>query len=614
MEFGNIRQLLAFWGFFSVIFASSNISNDSESHDSNQTYASLGLFDCSFETEDHSGKEQILKFIDEKKELIFIHFHLQNFSNIFPFESGAKIYKMLNLVRTAGGFGNELLRLHPQFEQLSLGTLVFGVEHVDIQLKHMSSECFFNSTEEHVHKNLIAFATKEFRLLENSSSDQRICSIYVDNINGRAEFYYKCCFRNANFSFECSIIEKTFWVNILFFAMTFIYIVAFLYSPLLIPTSWYKKNVATFTFCPSKAISIFLTKEDETSKGDENTDILKNNNIKHMTKLKSYVIKIDKPSCVYLDIKEVKIRLQDTKTASSSFVPGSMFHFLYRTFVECRVKDHEYVKDCCEAKCCLCSEDLKWLSFLQLFVQILFVICLLIPWCLRVLFFYLYEENDRSEREHFANTLNLEYPNVFQWNLTYSLKPDHSFFIMCYVLPFFTFFIKSSIKRVLDKARIDKYAKDINKLFKSGLKNVLKPCTKCGIFGIVICPIYLALIAPYIIIRYILPYIPLVTTSFLLLFSFMLDINEYAQKIFKKKHITKKALLKFTVLLICYILFLLSFATSLILCLEVIVFFSSDSNVCCNRSYTKCFPSCHVRYFCRNSYFLCVQFNKTSSK
>ncbi|CAC5369967.1 unnamed protein product [Mytilus coruscus] len=251
---------------------------------------------------------------------------------------------------------------------------MFGVEHVDVQLKHMSSECFFNSTEEQVHKDLIAFATKEFRLLENSSSDQRICSMYVDNINGRAEFYYKCCFRNANFSFECRIIEKTFWVNILFFAMTFIYIVAFLYSPLLIPTSWYKKNVVTFTFSLSKTIFISFTKKDTKSNVDHNTYILTNKDKEHMDNFKSKVSVLDKTnnkdkaSCVYWDIKEVKIRLQDTKKTSSTFVPGSMFHFLYRTFVECRVKDHEYVEECCDAKCCPCYEDLKWLSFLQLFI------------------------------------------------------------------------------------------------------------------------------------------------------------------------------------------------------------------------------------------------------
>ncbi|CAG2184586.1 unnamed protein product [Mytilus edulis] len=190
---------------------SSNISTVSVSNESLHTNVSLDMFDCSFRTVDRNGKEQILKFIDEGNELIFIHFNLHNFSNIFPFESGAKIYKMLNLVRTAGSFGDELLLLHPQFEQLSMGTLMFGVEHVEIQLSPMSSECLFNLTEEQVHTDLITFATREFRLLENLNSNHRICSMHVKNINERADFYYECCFRNVNFTFECRTIEEHFW-------------------------------------------------------------------------------------------------------------------------------------------------------------------------------------------------------------------------------------------------------------------------------------------------------------------------------------------------------------------------------------------------------------------
>lgn len=187
---------------------SSIISTVSVPNESLHTNVSLDVFDCSFRTVDRYGKEQILKFIDEKKKLIFIHFSLQNFSDMVPLISGKKNYKMLNLVRTAGSFWDELLLLHPQFEQLSLGTLKFGVEHVNIQLKPLSSECFTISTEEQVHTHLINFATNEFRLLENSSSPHRICSMYAEDIKGHAEFYYKCCFRDVSFSFECIINEK----------------------------------------------------------------------------------------------------------------------------------------------------------------------------------------------------------------------------------------------------------------------------------------------------------------------------------------------------------------------------------------------------------------------
>ncbi|VDI04988.1 Hypothetical predicted protein [Mytilus galloprovincialis] len=303
MEIGNRLQLVLLFGLCSVIFASS-----------------YDVFNCSFLTEDSIGKEKIFRFIDEKKEILFIHFHILNESNMFTSESERKIYKILNLVRTAGGFGNELLLMHPQFEELSLGILMFGVEHVDIQLQPMPRECFVNSTEDKVHNDLMSFATKEFNLLENRNTVNRICSMFVENMNGVAEFNYKCCSQNVKFSFECRIIEKNFWIRNLFFTMTLIYIIAFLYSPLLIPTSWYRTNDSTFSFHLTKPIGISFVKASK-----EKDEIIMYNNIKHMEKLKPLLDDLKESSPVHVNVNTVKIKLVDEiKTVSSSFVPADI--------------------------------------------------------------------------------------------------------------------------------------------------------------------------------------------------------------------------------------------------------------------------------------------------
>lgn len=605
MEFKKIRQSLFLFGLFSVMIDSSNISTVSVSNESLHTNVSLDMFDCSFRTVDRNGKEQILKFIDEGNELIFIHFNLHNFSNIFPFESGAKIYKMLNLVRTAGSFGDELLLLHPQFEQLSMGTLMFGVEHVDIQLSPMSSECLFNLTEEQVHTDLITFATREFRLLENFNSNHRICSMHVKNINERADFYYECCFRNVNFTFECRTIEEHFWVSSLFLVMTFVYIIVFLYSPLFIPTSWYKKSATTYSFHPRQTICIKLTyleKDFFKSNNSSAANTLDYNRILHMKNFKTYVeilkknkdiqskqnsgqneqnsgqneldtlqtnVDIETPvvHVVYLDVHKIDIRLQDTKKAYSTFDPETMFECLdYNN----RVKINEKVQKCCDAECLpmgSCCNSWTWKTCLKSSIQIVCVLCLLIPWLLRVLFFYVYEEKDRNDREYFANKLNLEYPNILKWNITYSLKPDHSFFILCYASLIFTIVLKSFIIRMLDLVEIDKIPENVNKGLLFLLSGILCIFKNCGIIGIVICPIFLSLVVPFIV----LTSVPLVHVLFWLCIA-PLGINELAKEIFPTKSMLIAAL-KFAVVSICYMAFLLSLITSLILVLEVIFFF-----------------------------------------
>lgn len=374
MEIGNRLQLVLLFGFCSVILASSNSSNESkienESIISNQSFQNYDVFNCSFLTEDSIGKEKIFRFIDEKKEIIFIHFHILNESNMFPWKSERKIYKIFNLVRTSGGFGNELLLMHPQFEELSIGILMFGVEHVDIQLQPMTSECFVNSTEDKVHNDLMTFATKEFNLLENLKTVNRICSMFVENMNGIAEFNYKCCSKNVKIAFECRVIEKNFWIKNLFFTMTLIYIIAFLYSPLLIPTSWYRVNASTFSFHLTTPIGISFIKASK----EKDKIIVKYNNIKHMKKLKPLVDKLKDSSPVNVNVNIVKIkRISKMKTVSSTFVPAGIFHYLYRTFIKCHVKNNENVKKCCDAMCCVgpgCK--CRWHECLKAFMQIFF--------------------------------------------------------------------------------------------------------------------------------------------------------------------------------------------------------------------------------------------------
>lgn len=197
------------------------------------------------------------------------------------------------------------------------------------------------------------------------------------------------------------------------------------------------------------------------------------------------------------------------------------------------------------------------------------MICLLFPWFIRVLFFYFYEEEDRNDRTTFAEKLNLGYPNIFQWNLTYSLKPDHPFFILCYVFTFFIIFTKYFVKDLFRAAKIDKIDKKIKKRIKKVFKTILRPCKRYGIIGFIFWPIYITLISPYIIFRYILPSVPLINISLNFL-NILEDAPEDVKKTWKKNKTT--AVFSFLFYFLFSVFLLFSLATPLILCLEVIVF------------------------------------------
>lgn len=341
-------------------------------------------FECSLELADVSVVQKIQALVAEKKELIFIHF---NFLNQTPILLGPddRIYDILTIVRTAGGFGNELLEMHPQFEQLSIGTLMFGVEHINIALRIMSRGC---SRQKELQNALLSIVSTELNLLqmENDNEFTRLCQMHAENVSGIASFYYNCCTVDGNGDFACNRLEITKWMTVLLFCMNISYILVFLYSPLLIPTSWYKTYVNEIKLRVKQSFKLELNENDQMKPKQIQVNVLPDQIYKHVM------------------VKEIKLKMLETNTVSTDYVPAGIFHYLYRTFIKCHVRDHEYVKTCCNTDICIIPyfKGLVWRKCLLPLMQPIFLMLLLISWIVRIIFFYIYESEDRTNRESFS--------------------------------------------------------------------------------------------------------------------------------------------------------------------------------------------------------------------
>ncbi|VDI82458.1 Hypothetical predicted protein [Mytilus galloprovincialis] len=350
----NQETTIEFTTMSSIVTPNTGISPETTFMKSKHNRSNSIMFECSLELVDVGVVQKIKALVAENKELIFIHFHLLNQTPILlgPNDS---IYDILTVVRTAGGFGNELLEMHPQFEQLSIGTLMFGVEHLNIALRIMSRGC---SRQEELQSALLSIVTTELNMVQmgNDNEFTRLCQMHAENVNGIAAFYYNCCRVEGNGEFVCNRLEINQWMTILLFSMNICYGIAFLCSPLLIPTSWYDTNAHEITLRIEDTFEIRLSNGNLLTK------------IKNAQTRQQIINSLNNKYKFPLKAKEIKLKMLEMNTVSTDYVPAGIFHYLYRTFIKCQVKDHEYVKDCCHADVCTCTKhkrEKKYESFSQ---------------------------------------------------------------------------------------------------------------------------------------------------------------------------------------------------------------------------------------------------------
>lgn len=250
---------------------------------------------------------------------------------------------------------------------------MFGVEHVHIPLRIMPIRCL---KQWELQLTLLKIVKSDLGLLQkkNDGTLARLCQTHAENVDSLASFYYNCCTVHNNSELVCNRLETNKWMGVLLVGMNICYVIVFLYSPLLIPTS-----------CINR-ITLRIERIFKLRLSDEIAKPLK-------TKISMVNILSDRQDS-HMEVNGIQLKILEMNTVSTDYVPAGIFHYLYRTFIKCHVKDHEYVKDCCDTdifKVHYCKKEtskcLVWHKCLQPLMQHIFLLCLLIPWVVRILFF-----------------------------------------------------------------------------------------------------------------------------------------------------------------------------------------------------------------------------------
>nr|KAG5705591.1 hypothetical protein BaRGS_034789 [Batillaria attramentaria] len=338
----------------------------------------------------------------------------------------------------------------------------------------------------------------------------------------------------------CKDIQYDVWIEVLMAFIVITKILVVLYSPSFLPGSLYRlKYVATEYIyhipetAPFKRIRMVVTQFPGTYGNDQK--IVRLSEIKGMEYFKTMVdtnMHLDKLYDVTMD--RVRLSVKSRRLLGENYVPVGLLKMIYNNLFRCRIRRLDPLKTCCETnilgKLNPGLKLMKWYQCCRVFAHLVFLIILILPWILRIIFFFVFEDEDVAEKRRVAGDLGLSV--YFQGNFTLYLTPVHGLFVFIYLI----FIVDSVVYNVISKAMKEKFKLVLRKCLRDmrersriavcawGTRMMVVPFQMFGVVGILLFLPYLIIILPLgipVVAFYLFPAVNLSFRLIIHLFLFM---------------------------------------------------------------------------------------------
>lgn len=258
----------------------------------------------------------------------------------------------------------------------------------------------------------------------------------------------------------------------------------------------------------------------------------------HMDRFKNLVSDLQDDQVYVITMPSLSFKMRADHLVTVKYVPIEIFRTVYKAIFKCKVRDQDPVKNCCYSNMCWpfrpCKRTVPWHKCLENLMSLLLLPLIAIPWILRLYFYYVYEDENRTLRNEAAKSHDLrpDYPG----NLMAYLTPTHGIFLFCYAVFIFDIFLflilqKKAMERssyVIRRSFRDMRGIKRTKAFVFCIKILLIPIRKCGIFFLLVGWIYLAVAVPLLVLIIALYSMPLVNVIGRFLFQFL--ENKFPEK------------------------------------------------------------------------------------
>nr|KAG5706263.1 hypothetical protein BaRGS_026045 [Batillaria attramentaria] len=472
---------------------------------------------------------------DEKNVNLFkITFRFQN-SSYRPFhENIANLYKPYLWYRTRSRHGRTLLMLSFNYDVLSMNILTIGVTDATVTLQDGPPGCFNRLTPDGKMTLTRLLLLSRYDTVKRSSYGQSareeyVCNQVIKDNDGYAEFVYNCCTRTVQGDIVCSDDDDDKWITILYFAITLVKVMMFLFCPKFLPTNMYSAMyvAAEYVVKLKQDLKMKLFVSEQTDANVRFKHRLTLEDVSDWWRFREFLDTVPSDEIVPIKMSELRIKVKGKRIIPENEPPTGLLRTIYDNLCRCKIKQISAFRDCCETSVYASMEPkfrhrCTWHMFVQALVKGVLLLLVPFPYYMRLFIYYNYEDEEMTTRRDAIARLDLtEKFDLYRTNVIQYFTPFHGIFIATYCFYFFAgLVIGFSTHGVRDKLKdvARKSLQDMSNVSQTGvlgviIRTMLFPYRKCGLLAFLIAPFYGVVIAPLCLFLFLAYCVPTVYLS-----------------------------------------------------------------------------------------------------
>ena len=485
---------------------------------------------CHIQSVDPYMYERIENLLHERVKLIEYHMHFVNYSVNPLLVNISWSYKGNIYSRVSSKHGQTLLSLAFNYGVLSLMTLTMGTTNLVVELQDIPFGCFGELNEREKNETITHLLIRDFKhnndvMLEG---EERICHEIIKAEGKYAAFKDYCCHRHElSKEITCTTAVPSIWLKILHGVLAAVRFTVLFFGPVLFIPLVESLSNQNFPYVVKLKDPLYKTicvarSDTHIPLNYKHNRVLDFRRSRGLPKLRMSSADLPKGLGQPTRVKfsEYHIVIDYRKLSPENEVPVGLWSCLSRAIFHCRLKEVGPFKRCCKANMLSMFPDhapMPWIALWKRVGLLLMILCMPIPYYLRLVIYYCFEIDELSGRNSAAENVGLEIP--YDKSLMHYLSPTHPVFIFMYCLYFITATVLAYMARADENGKfrrmlVGSFADLKNsswiKIFKVAVTNFVWPFQRYGAVGCCVVIIYWPLAIPFSIAMFIFFCIPAV--------------------------------------------------------------------------------------------------------
>ena len=342
------------------------------------------------------------------------------------------IYHPTTWSRVGHSHGLTILSLNFNYGSLSLMTLAFGVVRFPVQLYEEPFRCLCGLSEEDKIKVVLDIMLRDFK--SNGEmvvlQGERVCHQLIINQSNHASFVDQCCYKSRTEEvIICTTEEPNMYLKLLSFLMVLVYFALLVGGPMVVTSMLDEDILNTVDYIIKlkeplyKTLTVTETKNNDLITSDHVINLKAKQNFK---RCRDVLRDMPRNKIFSIKISEFNISVSYMKLLTENNVPVGVLQSLFRAVFLCRMEEVGTFQDCCESSVYGCRKEKKprpWITVCRVVGRVLFVFFLPLLYYLRLVFYYMFENEEVLKRREATDAVGL--PPHFNYKLLHYLVESY---------------------------------------------------------------------------------------------------------------------------------------------------------------------------------------------